>query len=189
VRGRTRSGEGKSVKAQGLPEEDAALIARVHAGDRDAFTELVTAHSSRLLTLAHAMLGARAEAEDVVQDVLLRVWMSRDTWTPGGPVRAYLAAAVRRRAVDVLRHRQVEARNAPGVILRQTLEVAADSNEDATLWAAVAALDLRWREAITLRYVNQLGYADVGRALGVSADAARMVVKRAVDALRERLAR
>jgi RNA polymerase sigma-70 factor (ECF subfamily) len=192
VQGRTRAEESRDNGENGatLSADDAALVARVRTGDREAFTELVTAYSTKLLTLAYSVLGSRAEAEDVVQDVLLRIWTARVSWMPGGSVRAYLATAVRRRAVDVLRRRRVAARNAPLVAAPgdEMPSAFADPDDDARLWAAVAVLDVRWREAITLRYVNQLGYAEVGRALGVSPDAARMTVRRAVEALRAALA-
>jgi RNA polymerase sigma-70 factor (ECF subfamily) len=193
ARGPVHADAAPSPDDTGAPSEDAEVIARIRASDRSVFTQMVATHATRLLTLAFSVLGTRDDAEDVVQDVMLRVWAARTSWAPQSSVHAYLAAAVRRRAVDIVRHRRVIARNAPMLADAQRPDLNGtpydDPQNDASLWAAVATLEPRWREAITLRYVNRLGYADVGRALGVSTDAARMTVNRAVQALREALAR
>src|SRR6201997_5055587 len=58
----------------GVLETEAALVARARDGDVDAFEQLAGAHADRLFALLVRLLGDRAEAEDVAQEVMLRAW-------------------------------------------------------------------------------------------------------------------
>src|SRR6201996_1138160 len=62
---------------------DAQDVAEAGGGDRAAAARLIARHSSRLLTVARRMLGGQAEAEDVVQDVFLKLWTHAARWRPG----------------------------------------------------------------------------------------------------------
>jgi RNA polymerase sigma-70 factor, ECF subfamily len=61
-------------RASGLAETEASLLARAQAGDVTAFERLSSAHADRLFMLLLRLLGDRAEAEDVAQEVMLRAW-------------------------------------------------------------------------------------------------------------------
>lgn len=173
-----------------LPAADNALLARLRANDTTAFDEIVRAHAQALIGFGTTVLGRREAAEDVVQDLFLWLWDHRDTFTLSGSLRTYLLTAVRRRALNVIAHQDVVTRNVLklGVEAPTTDVRDADAPDDATLWAAVHALPLRWREAITLRYVGGLSFAEVGRVLSISDAAARMLVQRGVTELRRQLA-
>ncbi len=148
------------------------------------FTDVVEQHSTFLITFAISIIGDAGESEEIVQDVFLRIWEQRATWTPHSSIRAYLATAVRRRAIDILRHRRVVEKAMVGVVANHP-EPSAPPVPDDALWQAVDQLDLRWREAIVLRYVQKLSYDEMSQVLEVSPDAARMTVNRAVQALRK----
>jgi len=61
-------------RAAGLAETEASLLARAQAGDVAAFERLSSAYADRLFMLLLRLLGDRAEAEDVAQEVMLRAW-------------------------------------------------------------------------------------------------------------------
>ena len=61
-------------RAAGLAETEASLLARAQAGDVTAFERLSSAYADRLFMLLLRLLGDRAEAEDVAQEVMLRAW-------------------------------------------------------------------------------------------------------------------
>ena len=61
-------------RADGLAETEASLLARAQAGDVAAFERLSSAYADRLFMLLLRLLGDRAEAEDVAQEVMLRAW-------------------------------------------------------------------------------------------------------------------
>src|SRR6201996_8155828 len=62
---------------------DAQDVAEAGGGDRAAAARLIARHSARLLTVARRMLRGQAEAEDVVQDVFLKLWTHAARWRPG----------------------------------------------------------------------------------------------------------
>src|SRR5688572_18646362 len=97
-----------------------------------AFEALVTAHYARLGAFAYRLVGSRAAAEDVVHEVLLRVWRRRHKFSFHDPLR-YLYQAVRNEAESWRRH-EVRERRDPAA----RLELTADSKFDA---AQVAELD------------------------------------------------
>ena len=71
------------IGALGMRDPDEELVQRVGAGDKRAAAELVRRHLPRMVGLARRMLGDAAEAEDVGQEVFLRVWKHAQSWKPG----------------------------------------------------------------------------------------------------------
>jgi RNA polymerase sigma-70 factor, ECF subfamily len=86
---------------------DFALMQRVAEGDQSGLAELYDRHASLLFGLILRVLGDRGEAEDVLQDVFVRVWQRADTFNPmfGTPI-AWLVRIARNRAIDRLRARR-----------------------------------------------------------------------------------
>jgi hypothetical protein len=85
------------------------LIERVRSRDVLAFDTLVQIAFEPLVRFAYSFVHTQ-DAEDIVQDVFVRVWQLGSTWHPTGSAAAYLLAAVRNEALKVLRHRRVAAR-------------------------------------------------------------------------------
>lgn len=173
---------------------EAELLARVREGDRAAFDHLMHQHTAILVRIAYGYVKSGSDAEDIVQDVFLAVWRARTSWHPQGPVARYLAVAVRRRALNILKHRRVETTYAERVTAHAepsddavpSADAEALARDDrATLRRLVAALPERSRLAILLRYGQQRSVADVAEILGISALAARQLVWRALDQLRK----
>lgn len=71
------------VGFQAMRDPDEELVRRVGVGDKRAAAELVRRHLPRMVGLARRMLGNHAEAEDVAQEVFLRVWKHAGAWRPG----------------------------------------------------------------------------------------------------------
>ncbi|HEY9229219.1 MAG TPA: RNA polymerase sigma factor [Gemmatimonadaceae bacterium] len=90
----------------GLPlsiAEPLELIARSRAGDADAFTALVSAYQSRVFRWALALTGDQDEAEDVTQEVFVRVYRKLSSFRGDGPLDAWLYRITRRVALRVRR--------------------------------------------------------------------------------------
>jgi RNA polymerase sigma-70 factor (ECF subfamily) len=85
------------------PGQDAAWLERIRAGDPGAFEALFREHYHGLCLFAARLVASDAVAEELVQDVLLRVWQQRERWTVTGSVAAYLYGAVRNQALGHLR--------------------------------------------------------------------------------------
>jgi RNA polymerase sigma-70 factor (ECF subfamily) len=181
------------VREKRAPEtiDDATIIERVRTGDERSFDDLYSSTFRELWSLARRYVGD-AVAEEIVQDVFLRVWERRAGWVVRSTVRAYLFGAVRNHALHYLEHVAVEERASAATIAARRndhVHPAEDGNDmfDAVA-RAVAALPERQRAAIVLRVQRGLTHAELGEALGVSAAAAGVLVRKAEAKLRIMLA-
>jgi RNA polymerase sigma-70 factor, ECF subfamily len=94
-----------------MEAEDLQLMSRVAARDGAAFTRLFELHAPVALGLVHRILGARAEAEEVLQEVFLQVWMRADRYDAARSTpRAWIFMLARSRALDRLRRREAARR-------------------------------------------------------------------------------
>jgi RNA polymerase sigma-70 factor (ECF subfamily) len=154
------------------------------------FDALVRREYPRLAELAYMMLQRRADAEDVVQEVLLGVWRQRERFDFDDPT-PYLVRAVRNRVISRRRRRATEWRwlsgcprlpsEAPPAIHLEHDELLRDLN------AAVGALPERRREIFVLHRVNGLSYAEIASVLGISVKTVENQMGRALDRLRKAL--
>ncbi len=173
------------------PTPDCPLLERLRTGDEAAFEELFRARYSRLVAAAEHVLGARGEAEDVAQEVLLELWRGRDRLDPGMSLDGYLHRAVRNRALNRVRHDRVvretepllaapaTAPSAEGAVLARELE--------ATIRATVARLPARCREVFELSRVHQLRYAEIASAMDISVKTVEAQMGKAIRLLRDGL--
>ena len=86
--------------------DELAEMRAIAAGDTAAFRASSSAKSPRLLRFALGMLGSLEEAEDVVQDALLRLWENAAGWTPEARIGTWLHRVCYNRAIDRLRRRK-----------------------------------------------------------------------------------
>jgi len=181
-------------RANALPS-DAVLLARIQSGDAPMFETLFRAYAERLVAFVIHYLHARADAEDVVQEVFLRIWRNHATWQVRGTVNDYLYLACRNMVRNRIA-RQVVARRGQAHILADETDRAAESGIDvppiderhAELIRAIDELPARRREICLLRWREGLSYADVARRLGVSEKTVENQLARAFKTLKTRLA-
>ena len=157
------------VEPQG--DTDAALVLRVAYGDQSALGVLFGRHAPAVHGLACSVCGV-ADADDVVQDVFLRLWQRPERFDASrGSLRTFLMTSTHGRAVDVLRsdgaRRWREAgerfRDRPSNTEVDDAAIAAVLQEDVA--HVVLALPVHEREAIVLAYFGGLTYRDVAALL------------------------
>ncbi len=86
---------------------DQARLAHVAAGDEAAFARIVADETPRLLRFVGSILGSgHAEAEEIVQEALIRLWQQAETWQPDGRISTWLHRVTYRLAIDVIRRRR-----------------------------------------------------------------------------------
>src|ERR1041385_6504848 len=96
-----------NTSSYALPESaQSEVVARIRAGDRAAFEELFRSYYAPLASFAHAHLGSREAAEEIVQDVFLYIWAHRSQWQVTVHLRSYLYTAVLNRVRSAYRARQ-----------------------------------------------------------------------------------
>lgn len=174
-------------------EDDASLLRAIAAGNRAAFDRLSRRHLDRVYAVALRVTGSRADAEDVAQEVFLRLWQRPHAWRPGqAQFATWLHRVVVNRCLDLKRRPR-------GVALDAVAEPE-DTRPDAevnlvaaarqkALNAAVAELPERQRAAIALTYAAGMKNTEAATALDISVKALEALLVRAKRELREALAR
>lgn len=179
--------------AQRDQTEDHALFARLRAGDQAAFDAIFRAHYGALVGLAEGMLRSRAAGEDVAQEVMLELWRRRETVMIQESLRAYLIRSTRNRALNQIRHANVQRKAEPELTRDEAVSptgaslVVAGELRDA-ITAAVAELPPACREVFTLSRVQGLRYAEIAETLGISVKTVESQMGKALRHMRNRLA-
>ncbi len=190
--------------ARWLDDPEVALMLRVAAGDEAAFADLVSRYSPRVFGHFCRQLRNRSEAEDLTQDVFLRLYRSRLNYRP----RACFSTWVFHIAQNVLRNTLRTRRRRPSVRLdlspgadgeRLSVALRSDLRDSPSrplerrelavvVRTAVAELGCRQRMALELHQFEDRTYAEVAAELDMSPKAAKSLLYRARNELRDRLA-
>ncbi|GIW93438.1 MAG: RNA polymerase sigma factor [Pirellulaceae bacterium] len=186
-----------------MADPDVRLMLRVRDGDVLAFEELVKRYQNRLLTLLEHVTASRDQAEDLAQEVFLRLFRARRRYQPGARFSTFLftiahnvaSNAVRRQS----RRREVQV-DSPGNGNSASLDEMAvaksgfmparqlDKAERAEfVRAAINQLSDRQRMALMLCKFEGLSYAEIGQIMGLSEKAVKSLLARARQNLRAAL--
>jgi RNA polymerase sigma-70 factor, ECF subfamily len=167
------------------PSECEQYQAAIH-GDREAFEMIIRTHSRTLFAIAYGILQSREEAEDIVQDSLIKAWKTR--WRVRDPEKfpAWLATIARHKAHDVFRKRRTVPLPEQLIEPIET-EPANTSGLDQRLRSALAGLPELHRAALTLRYFEEMDYRSIENTLGLTNGALRGILGRALASMRKQL--
>jgi RNA polymerase sigma-70 factor, ECF subfamily len=173
-----------------MDDNDEALMAKVARGDQLAYCELSRRHLPAMLGLARRVLGNAADAEDVAQEAMLRVWTHAPRWQPLAAFRTWLTRVVVNLCLDRRRRRPWVALEAAGEIVDPApgvTEKAEQSERERLLRAAIAELPARQRAAIVLTYSEGMSNAQVADTLDTTVSAVETLLIRGKKNLRARL--
>jgi RNA polymerase sigma-70 factor, ECF subfamily len=184
------------VESAGEERPDADLLALVVVREQGALAALYDRYGARVFALALRLLGDRQAAEEVVQDVFLRIWQRADTFQPGASsVLAWLLAITRNRSIDELRSRRTAARRQETAELpRAPADDAGDPQrraEDRLLADDVrrVLVDLppRQRRAVELAIFGGLTHSEIAAALGTPLGTVKSWLRQGLRQLRASL--
>lgn len=171
---------------------DDELVARVALGDEAACRLLVDRHLTRMLALARRMLGNQADAEEVAQEVFLRVWTHASRWEPGrAQFGTWLHRVATNLCLDRLRRHGTEDIDSipePQSDDPTPHEELERSDLARQVDRALQALPARQRAAVTLTHYQGLSNIEAAETLGISVEAVESLLGRARRQLRAALA-
>lgn len=167
-------------------------MTRIAARDPLAFSRVVSAQAAMLHRVAYRMLGDSADAEDVAQEALLRLWATADRWRPG---QAGIAAWLTRVAVNLCLDRLRRRRFSSDAAVPERADDAPRADEGlaaaqlrAAALAALGDLSERHRATIVLTYYEELPNAEAAEVLDMKLKAFESLLFRARGAMRAALA-
>lgn len=167
--------------------DDHILLRRFAAGDGAAARVLTLRLTPRVFAHALRLLGDRAEAEDVAQEAMLRLWRIAPDWREGeAKVTTWLYRVTANLATDRLRKRRGVALDAvpePEDDRPSAVEGMQDAARAAALQAALADLPERQRQAVVLRHIEGLGNPEIAGIMDISAEAVESLIARGKRAL------
>ena len=187
---------GESSAQMVLRDPDIRLMLRVRADEPGAFEELVNLYQHRLVAVMHHLVGNAEEAEDLAQEVFLRVYRAREKYTPRAKFSTWLFTIANNLALNALRSKQrkpavplavhdsgplgprpaeqlVHDRQAQPMHHLQQRELAAIIQE------AIKGLNERQRVAVILNKFEDMNYAEIAEVMGLSTKAVKSLLSRA----------
>ncbi|MFN8570586.1 MAG: RNA polymerase sigma-70 factor [Gemmatimonadaceae bacterium] len=174
---------------------DAALVQRIREGDERALEIVFRAHYAGLAAFVQRYVQAPDVAEELVQDIFLKLWSRRQQLTDIESLRTYLFRAVRNQALNWLRRRKLERRweeeHSDEAEPVTTIAADDDASEQEITQAvryAVDRLPPRCREIFLLSRDGGLTYNEIAKALDISVKTVETQMGRALKALRISLA-
>jgi RNA polymerase sigma-70 factor (ECF subfamily) len=174
-------------------DNDDVLLDRIAANDQAAFRLLVERHIDRAYALALRILGNRADAEDIVQDTLLKIWNNRGRWESGrAKFSTWLYRVVTNRCIDIRRlPRSEDIDQVPEVADGQPTAIATiQQNEvSSALEDAMQRLPEQQRIALILSYHEGMNNSDIAEVMRTTVSAVESLLKRGRQRLRELLRR
>lgn len=181
--------------------QDIRWMELVKQGDMEAFRLLVETHQYRVVATVAKMLGNDAEAEDIAQQVFVRVWKSAPRYEPTARFTTWLFKITRNLVLNEIRRRgrhRMESLDASEDGERSPLQ-AADGNTkapdasmlndemQAAIQSAIDQLPETQRMAVILRRYDEFSYEEIAEIMGLTVPAVKSVLFRARTDLREKL--
>lgn len=180
--------------------DDSELMRAVQGGDRAAFDALVERHSRYVLNILYKYLHNRDEAEDLAQEVFLRVYTKRDSYEPLARFTTWLYTIAANLCLNHIRDRrragevslqgigsdssQWEPADTTSIIPSHTIDGREMRD---VVWKALDELPDQQRMAIILYRFEEMSYQEVADTLGVSISALKSLIFRARGTLAEKL--
>lgn len=196
----TGSGFKSLVMEAVVARSDAELMLRVKDGDEESFANLLSKHRDPVINYLYRMVQNAAVAEELAQDVFLRVYRARSTYEPTAKFTTWLYRIATRVALNFLRDGRVARAAVPlegptGEMLPE-LRIKEPSVEDRLvadvraqeIRNAIRALPEKQRAAVILHKYQELDYREIAASLGCSESAVKSLLFRAYETLRARLA-
>lgn len=173
---------------------DATLVVAVARSDQGALSELYQRHGAAVLGFARKMVRSPALAEDVTQEIFLRLWNRPERFDAGrGSLRAFLLADTHGRSVDLIRSEEARRRREKGDASRSSKMVIGVEEEveaiveSGAVRDALAELDESERRPIELAYFGGSTYRDVAIQLNTPEGTVKSRIRSGLEKLRAAL--
>lgn len=181
-----------------ISDPDTELMLKLQEGDKNAFELLIRKYEKLVLNTAFRYTGNRSEAEDLTQEVFLRVYNARQTYQPNSPFKHWLLTIVVNLCLnwirDTKRQRTISLFtevNSPQVNIQHSQERISDHFKQLELKLAIKeaidALPHTQRLAVILNKYDECSYEETAQIMKMSVPAIKSLLYRARESLKEKL--
>ncbi len=192
---------GETSTQLALRDPDIRLMLRVRADDSAAFAELVELFQHRLVTVMHHLVGNQEEAEDLAQEVFLRVYRGRKKYHPRAKFATWLFTIANNLALNTLRGKQrkpvvpLNLRDSGPLGPRPAEQLVHDKGSlpmqrlqrqelAGIIQKALENLNERQRVAVVLNKFEDMSYAEIAEIMGLTTKGVKSLLSRARENLR-----
>lgn len=179
------------VAAEIVFDEDSELLDELATGDEAAFRILVERHIDRAYAIALRMVGNAADAEDVVQDTMLKIWSHRGRWQHGrAKFSTWLYRVISNRCIDLRRKpRNENVETVPEVADGQpgAVEIIERNELNGMLELAMQRLPEQQRIAVIFSYHENMSNGEIAQVMDTTVAAVESLLKRGRQQLRQLL--
>jgi len=196
---------GHTSAQMALRDPDIRLMLRVREDDSAAFAELVSHYQHRLVGIMHHLVGNAEEAEDLAQEVFLRVYRNRKKYSPQAKFSTWLFTIANNLALNALRNRgrkpivPLDVTESGPLGARPEEQLAKDVGPTPSyglrqaeladrIRAALDTLNERQKMAVILNKFEDMNYAEIAEIMGLTTKAVKSLLSRARARLRDALA-
>lgn len=176
-----------------LTSYEGILLKKLISGDKSAFTIIFTKYYQSLVRFSYSFIHDVDAAEEIVQEVFLRLWENREQLNISSSLKSYLLKSVQNRSLDSLRHADIIGRYASFVLAHPVLSHNDTENyilfselED-KVSSAMDKMPVQLAEAFRLSRFEKLSYEDISIRLGVSVRTIEVRIAKALVLLRREL--
>lgn len=169
---------------------DDELLSLIAAGDRRAFQCLMERHARSVMSLAERMTGSPSDADEIAQEVFIKVWQAAAKWRVDGTARfsTWLYRVALNLCLDRRRRRpmdRLDDHEEPEDPSQTAFEVVATRQQRMILHAAMAKLPERQRAALSLHYFSEMPAREAAEVLEMSASALESLLIRGKRTLKK----
>ncbi len=182
-----------------MNEPEAKIMADVAGGDLSAFNKLVELHHKPLISFIARYTGDKASAEDIAQEVFLRIFKAAKTYKPQAKFRTWLFTIATNLCLNEIRSSKSSPKfvdlsdlhesEYPAVVSAASSPQKAAENAEIEMVVRKAIGDLpeNQRIAILLRQYHEFSYAEIGKIMGFTVPAVESLIQRARQSLKKSL--
>ncbi len=173
-------------------DQDVELMLKFTQGDIPAFEQILKKYKDMVINIAYRFVENYPEAEDIAQEVFLKIYYSAKTYKPQAKLSTWVYRITANLSLNYLRNRK----HLPTVPWEETLEISSSITAEqdfekkelvSRVKKALNSLPKNQRLAVILRKYENLSYQEIGEIIGVSSSAVDSLIQRAKENLRQKL--
>jgi len=185
-----------------LSDPDVLLMLEFKAGDKTSFEKLMRKYFPRILNFIYRFVTDRALAEDLTQDVFMKVYDAASSYSPKAQFKTWLYIIARNISLNEIRKRRHKVVSLDEILVSQEGAMHRQVGDDsavapdqrmmhrervAAVRKAIEGLPENQKMAVILRRYEKLSYEDIARTMGLSLEAVKSLLSRAKDNLKTSL--